>query len=198
MARDSAAQDANLTRRLPGQHGRRVCAASPRDAWQWLSGFRTDMPEEDRICMRRLPKGAPVGGRVCQRGVRCKRCKSGAVSGVWHSAEVRGRVRARDIQQTLQQRKQASRRVRTAEGWRGQTVQQEAGMGSWHLRTRRCKKTRARSAQPCRGEKVQDVQLADKRTGQRNSDLRPHGDLTQQTRGRAKFDKNTRFSSPRE
>ena len=133
-------------------------------------GMRSDrQAEEERICMRRLPNGAPVGGRVCQRGVRWKRCKSGAVSGVWHSAEVRGRVRARDIQQTLQQRKQASRRVRTAEGWRGQTVQQEAGMGSWHLRTRRCKKTRARSAQPCSGRKVQNAQLADKRTGQRNS-----------------------------
>jgi hypothetical protein len=26
--------------------------------------------EEERICMRRLPKGAPVGGSVCQRGMR--------------------------------------------------------------------------------------------------------------------------------
>ena len=37
LARDSAAQDANGTRRLPGRHGRRVCAASPGDARQWLS-----------------------------------------------------------------------------------------------------------------------------------------------------------------
>ena len=44
--------------------------------------------------MRRLPKGAPVGGRVCQRGVRFKRCKGEAVLGVSQSAEVRGRVRA--------------------------------------------------------------------------------------------------------
>ena len=50
--------------------------------------------EEERICMRRLPKGAPVGGRVCQRGVRCKRCKGITVRGVSQSAEVRGRVRA--------------------------------------------------------------------------------------------------------
>jgi hypothetical protein len=124
--------------------------------------------EEVRICMCRLPKGTSVGGSVCQRGVRCKRCKGIAVRGMSQSAEVRGRVRA-DTRQTLQQRKQAPRRARSAEGWRGQTVQQGAGMGSWHLRTRRCKKTRARSAQPCRGEKVQDAQLAEKRTGQRNS-----------------------------
>jgi hypothetical protein len=44
--------------------------------------------------MRRLLKGAPGGGRVCQRGVRCKRCKGGSVPGVSQSAEVRGRVRA--------------------------------------------------------------------------------------------------------
>ena len=31
---------------------------------------------------------------MCQRGVRCKRCKDGAVPGVSQSAEVRGRVRA--------------------------------------------------------------------------------------------------------
>ena len=53
--------------------------------------------------MRRLPKGAPVGGRVCER---CVRCKGGAVPGVSQSAEVRGRVRAEsDTRQTLQQRK---------------------------------------------------------------------------------------------
>ena len=58
-------------------------------------GMRSDrQAEEERICMRRLPKGAPVGGRVCQRGVRCKRCKGGAVPVVSQSAEVRGRVRA--------------------------------------------------------------------------------------------------------
>ena len=92
-------------------------------------------------------------------------------SGVRRVAE-RGGPRpsaSRDTRQTLQQRKQAPRRARTAEGWRGQTVQQGAGMGSWHLQTRRCKKTRARSAQPCGGRKVQNAQLADKRTGQRNS-----------------------------
>ena len=40
--------------------------------------------------MRRLPKGAPVRGRVCER---CVRCKGGAVPGVLDSLEVRGRVR---------------------------------------------------------------------------------------------------------
>jgi hypothetical protein len=39
--------------------------------------------EEERICMRRLPNGAPVGGRVCQRGVCCKHCKGIAVRGVF-------------------------------------------------------------------------------------------------------------------
>ena len=48
--------------------------------------------EEERICMRRLPKGAPVGGRVCER---CVRCKGGAVPGVSQSPAVRGRVRKR-------------------------------------------------------------------------------------------------------
>jgi hypothetical protein len=58
-------------------------------------GMRSDrQAEEERSKMRRLPKGAPVGGRVCQRGVRFKRCKGEAVLGVSQSAEVRGRVRA--------------------------------------------------------------------------------------------------------
>ena len=91
---------------------------------------------------------------------------------------------SRDIRQTWQQRKQAPRRARTAECWKGQPVQQGAGMGSWHCQTRRCKKTRARSAHPCRSSKAfQDAQLADKRTGQRNS---VHKARVQQGRSGAK------------
>jgi hypothetical protein len=59
-------------------------------------GMRRDrQAEEERICMRRLPKGATVGGRACQRCVPGKRCKGGAVPGVSQTAENRGRVRAK-------------------------------------------------------------------------------------------------------
>ena len=131
--------------------------------------------DSGQTCRGRKEQDAPLAERRTGRRQSVPAgCAMQALQGHHRARRVaeRGGPRpsaSRDTRQILQQRKQAPRRARTAECWKGQTVQQGAGMGSWHLRTRRCKKTRARSAQPCRGRKVQDAQLADKRTGQRNS-----------------------------
>ena len=113
-----------------------------------------------------------TGWRLSVRAVRARRDRAlqGRARRVAEPGSPRPCAR-RDTRKTLQQRKQAPRRARSAKGWRGQTVQQGAGMGRWHMRTRRWKtnKRRARSAQRCCGTKEQDAPLADGRTGQRNS-----------------------------
>jgi hypothetical protein len=144
VARESAAQGANWTQRVPGRHWRRVSAASPEDVRQCRScrrpvketscerleagrverrKSRTDMPRKKRSKMRRLLKGAPVGGRLCER---CVRCKGGAVAGVSQRAHVRGRVRAET----------PGRLCSSASGRRGEPGLQRAGGD------RRCSKER--------------------------------------------------------
>ena len=91
--------------------------------------FRTDMQGKKGPPCAASRKAHRTGRRQSVRAVRALQGRSGARI-VAEPGGPRPSAR-RDTRRTLQQRKQAPRRVRSAEFRRGQTVQQGAGMGRW-------------------------------------------------------------------